>query len=58
MTAQALRQAKGIGRRYGSFVHQVIGSAEAVAYPGIFFARRDSTNSVEDRRQRTGIWGR
>jgi hypothetical protein len=32
----------------------------SVAYPGIFFrgGGGGSTNSVEDRTQRTGIWGR
>jgi len=29
---------------------------KAVAYPGILFGR-GSTNSVEDRGERTGIWG-
>jgi hypothetical protein len=29
-----------------------------VAYPGTFFRGGGSTNSVEDRGQRTGIWGR
>ena len=31
---------------------------QTVAYPGIMFGRGGSTNSVEDRTERTGIWGR
>ena len=29
----------------------------SVAYPGILFGGGGSTNSIEDRGQRTGIWG-
>ena len=36
-----------------------VGQSGAVAYPGILFGGGGgSTDSVEDRGQRTGIWGR